>query len=157
MIANVDQMRLLIVDDRVRVIARRNFLQQFVGFQVEYAHYIVAARRGEAEVAVRDDGNSVDPRESIDRGYGPVREGIHDADEAFACVPRIEARAADGHVVDKRPSHPKWGGNGDDTRCLHCFGGGARGEIDVERDDCQENQCDNPAERFQKKPGQFIH
>ena len=58
-------------------------MQQFVGSQIEYAHHIVAARRGEAEVAVRNDGNSVDSGESIDRRHGLIRGGVHDADEAL--------------------------------------------------------------------------
>src|SRR5712691_4565108 len=119
MVAHVNQMRLLVVNDRVWVIARRNFLQQFVGIQIEYAHHIVSARRRKAEVAVRNDSDAMNSRESIDYGYGQIRGCVHDADNPFARVPRIKAHAADRHVIDKRPSNSKWPGYGDDALCLH--------------------------------------
>src|SRR5258708_29422873 len=127
MISDVDQMHMLIVNNRVRVIACGDFLQQLVGVQIERAHNIVAAGRREAEVVISYDGNSVHSSKSIDRSHGVIRGGVYDAYEAIGCVPRVETRAVNRHVVDERTPDPKWRGDGDNTRRLHRLGSGARG------------------------------
>src|SRR5258708_30744726 len=106
MISDVDQMHMLIVNNRVRVIACGDFLQQLVGVQIERAHHIVAAGRREAEGVIRYDGNSVHSSKSIDRSHGVIRGGVYCAYYATGCLPPVETPAVTRHLVDARTPHP---------------------------------------------------
>jgi hypothetical protein len=121
MVGDVDQLQLLVVDDRVGIDAGWNLFQKLVIGERENAGRIGRSLTGEREVAIRYECDSVNVRQTFDRGEAAIRRRIYDSDEVVAGESDVEPIAIDRHVVDKRAGESEWGGNIDRTERTQSF------------------------------------